>query len=361
VTSRLTAERMLAALGGIALGMTSLLSLGSLVYLLPAIAVGGVLLVARRSVGVIFSLGLFLGCGYGVAAGYVLARPWADTIASPLKVIGADAAGTAVVTALVIMAMRPARVRRVVRKVLGKPPLRWLPGLAGFAVIVALAALAARPYFQTVRAVLGHAEADFIAGLQRLAGLRVDPTRLYSEDTLYWVVWYAGLATVLLAGFGAAVLVRRSLRALLTWNDPSGAALNLALPVALVVAGSAAILWQPFTVPDQPWASRRLVPVVIPGMILLATWAAAWLTRRAMDRGAGMVTAACVSAFCVGAMVLPSFTTSLGLGLTHSGVGGGLRLSSKGIAQHAVHSGETTAVRGLCAAIGRSSSVVILD
>jgi hypothetical protein len=357
----LTAERMLAALAGVALGLTSMLSLGSLVYLLPVIAVAGVLLVARRSVGVAFTLGLCIGCGYGIAAGYGLARPFADTLASPLEVIGADAAGIAVVTALVIAGMRPARVRRVARKVLGKPPLRWLPGLASFAVIVALAGLAARPYFQTVRAVLGHAEADFVAGLQRLAGLRVDPTRLYSEDTLYWVIWYAGIATVLLAAFGAAVLVRRSVRALLTWNDPSGASLNWALPVAIVAAGSAAVLWQPFTVPDQPWASRRLVPVVIPGMILLATWAAAWLTRRARDRGAGLVTAGFVSAFCVGAMVLPAVTTSLGLGLTHAGVGGGLQLSTKGVAQHSVNSGETTAVRGLCAAIGRSSSVVILD
>jgi hypothetical protein len=357
----LTAERMLAGLGGIALGLTSLLNLGSLVYLLPVIAVAGVLLVARRAVGVAFSLGVCLGCGYGIAAGYLLARPFADTLASPLRVIGLDAAGIAVVTAMVIVGMRRARVRRVVRKVLGKPPLRWLPGLASFAVIVALGGLAARPYIQTVRAVLGHAEADFVAGLQRLAGLKIDPTRLYSEDTLYWVIWYAGIATVLLAAFGGAVLVRRSLRALLTWNDPSGTYTNWALPVAIVVAGSAAILWQPFTVPDQPWASRRLVPVVIPGMILLATWAAAWLARRARDRGAGQVTSGIVSAFCVGAMVLPAFTTSLGLGLTHSGIGGGLRLSTKGIAQHAVHAGETAAVRALCASIGRSSSVVILD
>ena len=361
LTATLTTERMLAALSGVGLGLTCLLSLGSLVYLLPAIAVAGVLLVARRAVGVAFCLGLCLGCGYGIAAGYVLARPFADTLALPLKVIGADAAGIAVATALVIAGMRAARVRRVARKVIAKPPVRWLPGLASVAVIVALAGLAARPYFQTVRAVLGHSEADFVAGLQRIAGLRVDPTRLYSEDTLYWVIWYAGIATVLLAGFGATLLVRRSVRALLTWNDPSGASLNWALPVAVVVAGSAAILWQPFTVPDQPWASRRLVPVVIPGMILLATWAGAWLTRRARDRGAGVVTAGLVSAFCVGAMVLPAFTTSLGLGLTHSGIGGGLRLNTKGIAQHAVHADETSAIRGLCAAIGRSSSVVILD
>ncbi len=107
---------------------------------------------------------------------------------------------------------------------------------------------------------LGKAEASFVAALQQSAGLKVDPTRLYSEDTLYWVIWYAGIATVLLGAFGAAVLLRRCLRAFLTWEDSSGARLNWALPVVIVLGGSAAVLWQPFTVPDQPWASRAWCP-----------------------------------------------------------------------------------------------------
>jgi hypothetical protein len=361
ITAGLTPERMLAACGGVSIGLTSLLSVGSLLYLIPIIAVVGVLLIARRAATIAFTIGICVGCVDGIAAAYLLARPFADSVASTLKVIGADAAGTAVLAALLLVATRRPAVQRFARKALAARPLRWLPGLAGFIVIVALAGFAARPYLEKVRGVLGRVEAHYVAYWQRLAGLRIDPTRLYSEDTLYWVIWYAGIATVLLAGFGAAVLVRRSLRSFLAWSDSSGAALNWALPLAIVLVGSAAVLWQPFTVPDQPWASRRLVPVVVPGMILLATWAAAWLTRRARDRGAGAVTAGFVSAFCVGAMVLPAFTTSFGLGLTHSGVGGGFRLSSNGIAQHAVGAGETAAVRGLCAAIGRSSSVVILD
>ncbi|HET9897800.1 MAG TPA: hypothetical protein VFQ44_22955 [Streptosporangiaceae bacterium] len=357
----ITAERLLAVLGGICLGLTSLLSLGSLVYLLPVIAVAGVLLAARRTAGVAFCIGLFIGTGYGVAAGYLLARPLADTLAPTLEVIGLDAAGTALVATLVLVALGRPGIRRVTRKVVAKPPVRWLPGFGSFLVIVALAGLAARPYIQKVHRVLGHAEADFIAALQRTAGLKIDPTRLYSEDTLYWVIWYAGIATVLLGAFGAAILLRRTVQALLTWKDASGARLDWALPVTVMLGGMAAVLWQPFTVPDQPWASRRLVPVVIPGMILFATWAAAWLTRRAKERGAGPVTSGFVGAFCVGAMLLPAVTTSFGLGLTHSGVGGGLRPSAGGIAQHRVGAGEMTAVRGLCSAIGRSSSVVILD
>ena len=183
----------------------------------------------------------------------------------------------------------------------------------------------------------------------------------YSEDTLYWAIWYAGVATVLLGGFGAAILARRCLRALLSWEDPGGAALNWAMPLAVILGGSAAVLWQPFTVPDQPWASRRLVPVVLPGMIVLAVWAAAWLTRRARDRGAGPVTVGAVGAFCVGAMLLPSVSTAFGFGLTHTGTRGGLRPTAGGLAQHSVGAHEADAVRSLCASVGRSSTVLILD
>src|SRR5262249_29775210 len=112
---------------------------------------------------------------------------------------------------------------------------------------------------------------------------------------------------------------------------------------------------------DQPWASRRLVPVVFPGLILLATWAAAWLIRRARDRGAGSLTAAVVGAFCVGAMLLPSVSTSFGFSLSHAGTRGGLRPTAGGLAPHSVGAHEADAVRNLCSSIGRSSSVIIVD
>jgi hypothetical protein len=370
----LTRERTLAALGGLAIGLTSLLSLGSLGYLVPIIAVAGVLIAARPWAGGAFLLAMCAGCGCGLVAGYVLARPYADAQAPILQVVSLDAASAAALAAAALISLtRVPAARRFAARALTARPRRprlltrlpslgaALPVLGGVLIVLALGWLAARPYLVTVRGGLGRAEANFIGGLQRAAGLRVDPTRLYVEDTGYWVIWYAGIATVLLGGFGAVVLVRRCARALLSWRDSSGAALNWALPLAVVLGGSVAVLWQPFTVPDQPWASRRLVPVVLPGLILLATWAAAWLTRRARDRGAGVVTGVVVAVLCLGAMVIPSASTAFGAGLSHSGVAGGLRPSAGGLAQHRVGVGEAAAVRGLCAAIGRSSSVVIVD
>lgn len=357
----LTPEPMLAAMGGVALGLTSLLSLGSLVYLVPVVVVAAILAVARRGAGVAFCISVVIGCGYGFAAAYLLARPLADSQASLTKIIGEYAGGVVLLTLAALLLRTQPKWLRFIKAGLARRPLRWLPGLLAFLLVAALAGLAIRPYLQTVTGALGHGEPSYVATLQRIAGLKADPGRLYYEDTLWWVIWYAGIATVLLGAFAAGALLRRGLRALFTWQDGSGAALNWALPLAVIIGGSAVVLWDPATVPDQPWASRRLVPVVIPGLILLATWAAAWLARRARERGAGTGTVALVAAFCAGAMALPAVTTSFGLGLTHSGPGGGFRASAGGFAQHRVGVGEIDAVRGLCGQIGRSSSVLIVD
>jgi hypothetical protein len=361
IATALTPERIAALLGGLSLGLTSLLSPASLMLLWPAIALTGVFLAARRAVGVAFCLGLFIGTGYGIAAGYLLARPLMDSLAPRLELAGAVAAGLVMVNAAVLRLLRGRRVSGFARRALARRPLRWLPGLGAAAVVLAMAGLAIRPYLQTVRGRVNGSTAHYVASLQRLEHLAIDPARLYAEDTLYWMIWYAGIAAVLLGAFGGAALVRNCLRAILRWEDVSGTGMNWGLPVAVLVGGAAVILWQPYTVPDQPWASRRLVPAVIPGLILFAIWAAAWLTRRARERGAGTVTAAAVAVFCVGAMLLPSASTSFGAGLTHSGTGGGLRPSAGGLAQHRVAAGEANAIRALCGSIGRSASVVIID
>ena len=64
-----------------------------------------------------------------------------------------------------------------------------------------------------------------MSGTSAIAGLPLDPRRLYAEDTLYWVIWYIGLPAVLLGVFGLALLARRLVRGLVTWSDPFSAAL----------------------------------------------------------------------------------------------------------------------------------------
>jgi len=197
--------------------------------------------------------------------------------------------------------------------------------------------------------------------LQRMQGLPVDPTRLYSEQTLYWVIWYIGLPTVLLGGIGIALLVRRCLRALLRWRDPAATWRVWGLPLAIICVGSATVLWQPDIIPDQPWASRRLVVMVIPALIICGLWAAALLAGRARDRGARPATAAIAGLFCVAAMLVPTVSTTFGIGLSHRGKAGSLQPVAEGLALQRIGSGQVAAVAALCAQIPRNSSVVILS
>jgi hypothetical protein len=356
-----TPERTMAALGGLALGLGLLVSLDSLIYLLPLIPFGGLLLVARRPGAAPFCLGVVLGAGYGLVDGYVLSRPFLDALSHNMALIGIIAAWLAALTAASVQLLRVPSARARAAALAARRPARWLPGLAALVTVAALIGFAVRPYVQMVHDAPGPAVFHYIAGLQRAQQLPVDPSRTYAESTLYWVIWYIGLPAVLLGAFGMALLARQCVRAALRRRDPSGAWRNWAAPLGITCVGSAAILWNPDILPDQPWASRRLVVLVLPGLIGCALWAAAWLTGHARNRGARAVTAAVAGLFCVGALGVPTAATAFGAGLTHSGHSAGLTVTASGLAFKRAGAGETGAVTRLCSSIAPNSSVVILD
>lgn len=356
-----TPERTMAALGGLALGLGLLVSLDSLIYLLPLIPFGGLLLVARRPGAAPFCIGVVAGVSYGLVDGYVLSRPFLDALSHTMALIGIVAAWLIALTVTTVQLLRVPSARARVAALAARRPVRWLPALASLVTVAALVGFAVRPYVQMVRDAPGVAVFHYIAGLQRAQGLPIDPARTYAESTLYWVVWYIGLPTVLLGAFGMALLARQCVRALLRGRDPSGAWRNWALPLGITCVGSAAILWEPDILPDQPWASRRLVVLVLPGLIGCALWAAAWLTGHARNRGARPVTAAVAGLFCVGALAVPTAATAFGAGLSHSGHSAGLQVSTAGLAFKRTGAGEISAVAQLCSSISPDSSVVILD
>jgi hypothetical protein len=357
----LTPERVLAGLSGLAIGLSLLISLDGLIYLLPAIPFAAVLLIARRPQGVPFLIGFALGAAYGVAAMFLLDRPFLDTVGGTAAVAGVAAVWLLALSVVAGQLARLPSVRQLVPRLLAKIPLRWLPESGGVLAGAVLVGFAIRPYVQTVRGHPSAATAGFIAGLQRAQGLPVDPGRLYSEQTLYWVIWYIGLPTVLLGGVALAALVRNCLRALVTWRDPDTRWRIWGLPLAIISIGSVVVLWQPDIAPDQPWASQRLVVIVLPGLILGACWAAYWLSVRARRGGARAATAAVVGLFCTAAMLVPTVATTFGIGISHSGSRGGLKPIAQGLALQRTGAGEATAVTGLCAQLPRNAAVVILS
>jgi len=358
VVDSLLARRpqLLAATGGFLLGLTVLADIRSLLYLLPAIMFMGVLLAARRPQGLPFEGGLLLGAGYGLAGGYLLAGPMMAALAPKLGQVALVAAAFVVVTAAGAAVALAGPVRRAARRLLAARPLRWLPEAA--AVLVALAGVAflIRPYLQTVTG----AANPYVAYLQRIAELPVNPHRLYAEDSMYWVIWYLGAPALVLGVAGLAMLTQRCLRALLTWRDPTQVARVWALPLLIIGWGAVTVLWRPSTTPDQPWASRQLVPVLIPGLVVAAIWVCAWLAARARERGAGPAAVAAVVACLVAALALPAMATLFGIGArpASSPV---LRPARGGLAVLRTSAGEMAAVTQLCSALPQDSSVLLLD
>src|SRR5262245_49225233 len=254
-----TAARVLAALGGLALGLTLVVRIDGASDVLPVIPYCGILLLSRRRQAVPLLLGLLAGALYGAVDGLVLSRPYLATISSSLNPLVAAVAVVAVVTALVV----------VVRWRRGLPELRsdWLPNAAAALAFVILIGLAVRPFLQPVR----HRTAAEAA-----AHIRVNPPSVFWAMSLNWVVWYIGVPAVLLGTLGAALLARRCLR---------GRAPSWTLPLMVFAWIIVTVLARPAIVPNQPWASRRLVPGVLPGLILLAVWAVAWLAGWLRQRG----------------------------------------------------------------------------
>ena len=370
---------ILAGLAGVTLGLTALVSIGSLSILLPAFPVLALMFVLRRSQAGPFGIGLFAGVACGLYAGLALARPYLSSISSQLHLFGLCAGAFGLVTALVAPLAFPG-VRRWVRRVFVARPRRWLPSLGSVVKWTALAVpvlvvagFAARPYVQVTRGQTDPAVISYVADLQRLAHLPVDGRRQYYESSLDWVLWYLGIPAVLLAVAGAAALGWRWAR-VAAGGRRDAEALTTArlwgLPLLIIGWSVVTVLWDPAVLPDQPWASHRLVPVVLPGLILLGLWASSRLAVRAVKLGASRLSVAAAASCCVLAMAIPGAVTSLNPGLAASPSVGhdssGLaklvsRLQFSGTGTSATYGGSLEAVSGLCAAIGQDASVVFVD
>jgi hypothetical protein len=352
-------DRVLAALAGLALGLTILVRIDGLSDILPAVPFFGLLLAARRRQAIPFGVGLVIGVGYGLADGYLLSRPYLDLEAPSLRPLALITAVLVVLTVVgVALTARPAAKEKLARWRTAKAA-RWLPAVAAALTVFIFVGFAVRPLVQTVAGETDPTSIAYVAELQKLAGLPIDGRQQYYQDSLYWVIWYIGIPAVLLGAFGLAILARRGLRALLTWQDPARALRVWALPWMIALWVIVTVLSRPAVSPDQPWASRRLVPFVLPGLILGAIWASVWLKERAGQLGRARVTSAVVASCCVASLLIPTALTNLDLGLTKTAAG--RHLSAHGMAFRRIGTGELAAVTKLCAAIGPNASVVILD
>jgi hypothetical protein len=329
------AARVVAALGGLALGLTLLVRIDGVSDILLVIPYGGILLLGRRPQAVPLLGGLAAGVLCGAVEGLVLSRPYLDSISSSLKPLVALVVLAVVLTAVAVLALWGRGVPQVHAK--------WLLNVPAVLAVLIVLGLAARPYLTpvprgrhgTVAAIVTHAS----------------PPGPYWALSLHWVFWYIGIPAVLLGTAGAALLGRRCLR---------GRAPAWTLPLMVFAWSIVTVLYRPAIVPTQPWASRRLVPGVLPGFILLAVWMVAWLVGWLYRNGYGRAIRGGLAAVCAAALLLPAATTSFGLGLRHGGPAG-IRPVAHGLAFKTTYAGEVAAVNRICAALPPGSAVVILD
>lgn len=133
--------------------------------------------------------------------------------------------------------------------------------------------LSSRPLWQQTRSARVNINLE---SMQRESGAAIDGTRLYNEQSVNWQAMYLGWPTVVLAVAGYALLVASLVRR-------RNLALIGTLTMGLIM--SALYLWDCQIVADQPWASRRFVPVVIPVLLVAAAAAlrALWSWPRARE------------------------------------------------------------------------------
>jgi hypothetical protein len=340
--------RIMAALGGLALGLTIVVRLDGASDILPVIPYCGFLFVCRRRQALPMTAGFLLGAGYGVIDGTVLTWPYLQTNRTsvyPLALILASLIVLTVITT-VVLRMRARRGKR-----LPQIRWRWLPNAGAAVAVLVIFAFFIRPYVDIVRAQSTASFQSSIAAAQLALGQPIDPARLYYELSLRWVFWYIGVPAVIFGAVGAAILIRRCLR---------GGVPSWTLPLLVFSWSIVSTLYRPAITPDQPWASRRLVPAVLPGFILLAVWAVSWFSGWLRERQVGKVARGAVLACCALALVLPPTITTFGLGVRTGGPVG-IRLTAHGLGTKTTYAGEISAVDRLCAALPKDASVVFFN
>lgn len=92
--------------------------------------------------------------------------------------------------------------------------------------------------------------------------------RTYAELSTQWVAWYIGAVLAVLGVIGIAVAAARVVKK----QD-----LLVTAGLLVIIGTSLVYLVKPSIAPDQIWASRRLVPVILPGVALFGAIPLDWL------------------------------------------------------------------------------------
>ncbi|HEY6496624.1 MAG TPA: hypothetical protein VIZ43_25390 [Trebonia sp.] len=311
-----SASHVLAVLAGLLLGLVLLVRIDGPADILFVVPYCGLLVLRRQRQVVPFMVGLLAGTLYGAVDGLVLSLPYlrinAGSVVGECAIVILMAIGT--VVAVWWLRRRDSELRN--------PPRPWVIQTVATLPFVVLAVSLIRPYVER--------------------GWVADYAQDYAPLSLHWIYWYIGATAIAFAVIAYAMLGRRCIK---------GEAPVWVLPILVFACATLIFLLRPAITPHQPMASRRLVPAVLPGVILLAVWLAAWLGQK--SRVLHMVDVpdylksaprVAVIAICAAGIALPPMIGNF-----------------SGLAFKRTFVGEVAAVSKICQGIPQGSSVLIID
>jgi hypothetical protein len=312
-----SASHVLAGIAGLVLGLVFLVRVDGPADIMFVIPYCGLLVLRRQRQVVPLIVGLLVGTLYGAIDGAFVTAPYLIP-GNTQSIVGMSVAVIAVFIGTVV-AVRWLRRRG---SELRNPPKPWLVRTVTILPVAVLAVSILRPYVEQ--------------------GWKTNYYHAYAPLSLHWIYWYTGAVTIAFAVIAYSMLGRRCVK---------GAAPVWVLPILVFACATLIFLLRPGITPHQPYASRRLVPAVLPGLILLAVWLASWLAQK--SRVVHLVEVpgflkraprAFVIFCCAGAIFLPP-----AIGNFH------------GLAFKRTFVGEIAAVDKICQGIPKGSSVLIID
>jgi hypothetical protein len=320
---------VLAGATGLLFGITLLVRIDGPADILFAVPYCGLLVLRRQRQVIPLVVGMIFGLVYGTVDALFLTLPYLKTNLKSVEMMVAAFVLFTVVTVLVVRWLRKRGSQ------LRTPPGPRLVRAVTVLPFIVVAIFLVRPYVERNWHALE-----------------------YAPLSLHWIYWYTGFSAITFAVIASAMLGRRCVK---------GEAPVWVLPLLLFAWAVIWFLLRPAITPHQPYASRRMVPAVLPGLILLAVWLSAWLARRSrvvhlvnvpryLERSPRIFVIAC----CAGAIFLPPFIGNFGLGLK-SGGPIGIMPYSEGLALQRAYVGEVGAVEQICRAIPPNSSVLIAN
>jgi hypothetical protein len=342
------AARRLALAAGAAAGLAALVRVDALREVALLLPVAAVLALRRHPAAGPLVRGALAGLAVAAVPAGVLSYRYLGDISGSLTPLVAGFVVLGLGSWAAVLLGRSGFTRRVDPAAGVDSPGKTLGGWWAAALVgVVGLGLASRPLWLVVRQDPDDSGSHFVAKLQEELRLPVDGGRTYAEHSVEWVAWYLGPVAVAVAGIAVALLAAR---AVAWWRDPDGGLTVPAWlgPVAVGYGSALLTLWRPGITPDHPWADRRLVPVVLPLVVLLTVAALAWVARRSYRSGLGRRTGrvpvgAAVAAVGTAVLVVPAW------------------IGTAGVATAATERHELDAVRTVCDALGPKDAVITLD